>query len=215
MIFSTTWGFQAVIVTVRLSTGEICPLTPLGMTKESYSLLCWKSGVIIGSRASLNSSPCLVAKKVDSNDPWVVLQEDLQSKLEPNVHEALANLEQLELKFDPKNYPNGKPESPVQCESVLVRKKGSTEPQPTILIPHGGPHSSMLQLYAPSAAQLASMGASLLIVNFRGSLSYGTDFTMALPGHVGQVDVEDCMQALDVAIEKGLNSKIFLFHKPS
>eukprot|EP00210_Caulerpa_lentillifera_P004222 g4027.t1 len=204
VVLSAEWGFQAVIISARLSTGEVSPLNPVGMTKESYNLLCSKSGVLIASRASLTSAPCLVARRVDSDDsPWIKLAKELQPTVELIVQEALETLEQHEIKFQPKNYPNGITESPVPCEAVIVKRKDASKPQPTILIPHGGPHSSMIQVYSATYVLLCSLGMTAVAVNFRGSINYGTDFTMALPGHVGTVDVEDCVQAIDECIAKG------------
>lgn len=78
-----------------------------------------------------------------------------------------------------------------------------TGPRPTVIALHGGPHGNVFQAYPPGWMVSLSMGIGFLTVNFRGSLAYGTDFTMALPGHIGNVDVKDCKQALDIAIEKG------------
>lgn len=203
IILSCEWGFQAVIITIKLSTGEVTALNPIGMTKETYSLLCFKSGVIIASRSSLTSAPRLVARRINGDAPWTELDKSLQPQIEMIVQEALESLEQHEIKFQPKNYPNGIPESPVLCEAVVVRRKDAEKAQPTMLIPHGGPHSAVLQGYNPLVALLCSSGITVLTVNFRGSTNYGTDFTMALPGQIGTVDVEDCMQALDESIEKG------------
>jgi len=76
-------------------------------------------------------------------------------------------------------------------------------PQPTLLTMHGGPHTQMVQFYAPSLAYYISMGVAVVNVNYRGSTGYGTDFTMALPGYISTVDVEDCIQAVRLAVDKG------------
>lgn len=44
---------------------------------------------------------------------------------------------------------------------------------------------------------------AVLIPNFRGSTGYGQAFLDALPGFVGQRDVQDCMGACQAAAAKG------------
>ena len=59
------------------------------------------------------------------------------------------------------------------------------------------------------------MGAAYITPNYRGSRGYGTEFTMALPGHIGTVDVEDCMKALSIAIDKGMATCLMLLCSPT
>lgn len=203
ILLSSEWGFQLVIIVITLSTGEVCPLNPIGMTKESFSLLCFKSGVAIACKESLISSPCVVARRIEGEAPWTQMDNDLQPKVETSVWKALENLEQHEIKFLPKKSPNTSMESPVMCEAVAIRTKNASELQPAVFIPHGGPHVSVKQNYNPLYVLLCSMGMTVLTVNYRGSRAYGTDFLMALPGHIGELEVEDCIQSIDIAIEKG------------
>ena len=45
------------------------------------------------------------------------------------------------------------------------------------------------------------MGLNLLIVNYRGSLGYGNEFLNSLLGNIGQHDVDDCYNLLDLALK--------------
>ena len=54
-----------------------------------------------------------------------------------------------------------------------------------------------------SLAFLASLGYTVVLVNFRGSTGFGEENIQSLPGRVGANDVADCIAALDAAIAKG------------
>lgn len=46
------------------------------------------------------------------------------------------------------------------------------------------------------------LGYAVLLVNFRGSIGSGKASVDFLPGKVGTADVEDCIQAVDVALKE-------------
>lgn len=49
---------------------------------------------------------------------------------------------------------------------------------------------------------MLDMGINLLIVNYRGSLSYGYKSMSELIGKAGIVDVEDCINLINKSFEK-------------
>ena len=51
---------------------------------------------------------------------------------------------------------------------------------------------------------LASAGFSVLIINYRGSSGYGTDFASAILRNVGAVELSDLQDGIDHAIGLGL-----------
>ena len=231
VLVTTLVGFQAVIVAIHLDSGDVTTLTPVGMTSPSYALRYHCDGIMIAVRTSFTMPPQLVARRIDSDHEWKLLSRGLQPEVEPCVLEALEDLEQIQIKFQPDHYPAGRPDSPVDCEAILVRKKNWTGintrhihtisfvvsqlsitsgPRPAVLTMHGGPHGSVFQRYTPSVVLQLSMGAAFITPNYRGSLGYGTEFTMALPGHVGTVDVEDCMKSLSIAIDRGVATSLML-----
>ncbi|KAJ4847109.1 hypothetical protein Tsubulata_040644 [Turnera subulata] len=77
---------------------------------------------------------------------------------------------------------------------------------PLIVMLHGGPHSVSLSSYSGPLAFLSSIGYSLLIVNYRGSLGFGEEALQSLPGKIGSQDVNDVLTAIDHAIGIGLAS---------
>lgn len=69
---------------------------------------------------------------------------------------------------------------------------------PVIMVPHGGPHSTMTTAYFHAYAFLAyQLGAAVVHVNYRGSPGYGQDSIHSLPGLCGKNDVADMMTALN------------------
>ncbi|XP_022760213.1 acylamino-acid-releasing enzyme isoform X2 [Durio zibethinus] len=89
-------------------------------------------------------------------------------------------------------------------EAIFVSSKKNDAPDPLIVVLHGGPHSVSLSSFSKSLAFLSSIGYSLLIVNYRGSLGFGEEALQSLPGKVGSQDVNDVLTAIDHVIEKGL-----------
>jgi len=87
-------------------------------------------------------------------------------------------------------------------DAVLVEP---SEPRPgLILLLHGGPHSVSTTAYDPRVAFLTrETHCAVLLVNYRGSLGFGSQELRSLPGKVGEQDVQDCVAALRVAQEAG------------
>jgi dipeptidyl aminopeptidase/acylaminoacyl peptidase len=72
----------------------------------------------------------------------------------------------------------------------------SLDPLPIVLIPHGGPHSAFSAGFSVYLATLVACGFAVLAVNYRGSTGFGQESLTSLLGHIGEIDVADCMQAL-------------------
>ncbi|PHT38968.1 hypothetical protein CQW23_22541 [Capsicum baccatum] len=75
---------------------------------------------------------------------------------------------------------------------------------PLIVVLHGGPHCVSLSSFSKSSSFLCSLGFSLLIVSYRGSLGFGEEAVQSLPGRAGSQDVNDVLVAVDYVIGKGL-----------
>ena len=46
------------------------------------------------------------------------------------------------------------------------------------------------------------MGYAVILANYRGSLGFGRQLQMQLPGNVGRLDVRDCVAALESGMKK-------------
>ncbi|EFH61800.1 hypothetical protein ARALYDRAFT_898795 [Arabidopsis lyrata subsp. lyrata] len=76
-------------------------------------------------------------------------------------------------------------------EAIYVSCSKSEKCDPLVVVIHGGPHSLSPTSFSNNLAYLSSIGNSLLIVNYRGSLGFGEDALQSLPGKVGS---QVCMQ---------------------
>ncbi|CAN0857320.1 Acylamino-acid-releasing enzyme [Linum grandiflorum] len=93
---------------------------------------------------------------------------------------------------------------PYEAIYVSCTSKKSDQLDPMIVVLHGGPHSVSVSSFSRNLAFLTSLGYSLLIVNYRGSLGFGEEALQSLPGKIGTQDVNDVLAAIDYAIDKGL-----------
>jgi len=75
---------------------------------------------------------------------------------------------------------------------------------PTMLVPHGGPHTAYSTQYVMSMSFMVACGFNIITVNYRGSTGFGEDSLQSLPGRIGEQDVKDCMSALKAASNKGM-----------
>lgn len=96
-------------------------------------------------------------------------------------------------------------ENPIKTfEATLIGpNRECNAPRPTLLVPHGGPHSAYSTQFIPSISFLAACGYNVLTVNYRGSTGFGEPSLQSLPGNIGSADVQDCMSALQHFIKEG------------
>jgi acylaminoacyl-peptidase len=64
---------------------------------------------------------------------------------------------------------------------------------------HGGPHSSGISGFSLLTSLLSLCNLAVLIINYSGSLGFGEDSLESLLGRVGELDLEDCRQAINSA----------------
>lgn len=88
-------------------------------------------------------------------------------------------------------------------DALLVEPVQTHKPG-LILFAHGGPHSISTTAFDHRIQFLVrSTDCAVLLVNYRGSLGFGRQALESLPGHIGSQDVEDCMAALEAALDTG------------
>ncbi|XP_072276383.1 acylamino-acid-releasing enzyme [Pyxicephalus adspersus] len=86
----------------------------------------------------------------------------------------------------------------LEYESIFMRPQNILRESliPLVVFPHGGPHSAFVSEWMLFPAVLCKMGFAVQLVNYRGSLGFGQDSIMCLPGRVGDQDVKDVQNAV-------------------
>ena len=125
-----------------------------------------------------------LADKSISFTPTVAAQTTLSDEPLPSTFEPTYTYEEVSLGLAP---------SP---ECTLLLPNGITNP-PLVVTPHGGPHSVSPCSWSAVNAWMCARGWAVLAVNYRGSVGYGREYLDALPGNIGEMDVADCVTALD------------------
>jgi dipeptidyl aminopeptidase/acylaminoacyl peptidase len=93
-------------------------------------------------------------------------------------------------------------------EAFVIRplERGTGGPAPTVVEIHGGPHGWHPQsVFLPFYQCLAASGYAVLLVNPRGSQSYGEEFSYGCVGDWGGGDFDDLMDVVDAFVDKGVS----------
>ena len=77
-------------------------------------------------------------------------------------------------------------------------------PFPAILETHGGPEYAVTEEFSPSAQAWLDHGFAYLIINFRGSTTFGRAFQEQIWGNLGYWEVEDMAAARDWLVDQGV-----------
>ncbi|QQX82430.1 S9 family peptidase [Shewanella sp. KX20019] len=89
----------------------------------------------------------------------------------------------------------------------LTLPVGKTSNLPTVVIPHGGPHTRDYWGYNAQVQLLASKGYAVVQVNFRGSTGYGESFKEAGYKQWGAKIQDDILLATQYAVQTGVADK--------
>uniref|UniRef100_A0A8C9V7I8 Acylamino-acid-releasing enzyme n=1 Tax=Scleropages formosus TaxID=113540 RepID=A0A8C9V7I8_SCLFO len=191
------------ILEVDITTGNVSTLTSKS-DMGSWTLLTIIRDLMVVSCSSPNCPPSLrvgFLPAVGSEEPvnWVTLEE---SPSLPDIHWEV-------LSFTPPPEQDNTKYPGLDFEAIFLKPKNVKEGTklPLIVIPHGGPHSVFVAEWLLSSAVLCKMGFCMLLVNYRGSIGYGQDSILSLPGNVGDQDVKDVQHALESLLKSGLIDK--------
>ncbi|KAK6161473.1 hypothetical protein DH2020_004854 [Rehmannia glutinosa] len=233
MVLSCVWGSSQTILSVNVLSGQVSRISP-DKSNSSWDILALDGDNIIAGypdsvSTTLNNLVFFTVFKVCSSPVNIpeVKYGSLVGKISPDAkwswldvlcpttkssEKALSLL--ASLSFDVMKIPvrdvseNLTKGASKPFEAIYVSSKSkSRKPDvhdPLIVILHGGPHSVSLSSFSKSSAFLASLGYSLLIVNYRGSLGFGEEALQSLPGKIGSQDVNDVLTAIDYAIDNRL-----------
>jgi acylaminoacyl-peptidase len=210
VVMDSQWRHASAIITVDTMTGQVNRISPAPPAMASWQLLDVYNDMIV-ARMSDPSTPDVLMTAKSSNGTWIweSIRVAVPEPLHVDVEQALGRIDYCLLATPARPLESTTSSYPPTVETIvisdqLVSDSGQVSPRPTVLVPHGGPHGAFTTSYVMYYSFLASLGYTVLMVNFRGSTGYGEDFVQALPGHVGKYDVGDCIAALEAACEAGL-----------
>lgn len=210
MVLSSMWGSTLAILSVDILSGQVSRISP-NNSNSSWDIFGLDGDRIIAVSSSPIDVPdikygILAGNTTDPNWSWLDVVSPT-TKCSEQVSSCLASLhfdiKKIPVKDASENLPKGA-SKPIEAIYVSSKSRKSDSPDPLIVILHGGPHSASLSNFSKPSAFLASLGYSLLIVNYRGSLGFGEEALQSLPGKIGSQDVYDVLNAIDFAIDKGL-----------
>ncbi|XP_006356048.1 acylamino-acid-releasing enzyme isoform X1 [Solanum tuberosum] len=211
MILSSIWGSTQVIISVNVISGNISRISP-GDSSFSWNMLALDGDNIIAVCSSPVDVPAIkygsLARKasVETSWSWLDISSPI-SRCSEKVTSLLSSRQfsimRIPVRDISENLTKGA-SKPYEAIFVSSKTQSCNVCDPLIVVLHGGPHSVSLSSFSKSLAFLSSLGYSLLIVNYRGSLGFGEEAVQSLPGKIGSQDVNDVLAAIDHVIEKGL-----------
>uniref|UniRef100_A0A8C9ZEU3 Acylamino-acid-releasing enzyme n=1 Tax=Sander lucioperca TaxID=283035 RepID=A0A8C9ZEU3_SANLU len=163
----------------------------------SWCLLNIERDLMVVSCSSPNCPP---TRDSQEEVVWVTLEDS----------QTLPDIDWQILTFTPPPEQDNSLYPGLDFEALLIKPKEVKDVKlPLIVTPHGGPHSVIVADWLLSSSVLCRMGFAILLVNYRGSIGYGQDSILSLPGNVGTQDVKD----VQFAVESVLKGDEFDMHK--
>ena len=83
----------------------------------------------------------------------------------------------------------------IECRLLFPPGFDAAARYPLVVDIHGGPHGAFYDTFEPAQQVVATAGYLVLLVNPRGSSTYGADFTVAVQEDWGGEDYQDIMAA--------------------
>ncbi|KAI2809462.1 hypothetical protein BLOT_000611 [Blomia tropicalis] len=171
-----------------------CFMKPLPFHHESCDVLDVENNWITAVGSSINYLPnaylCNLNEVSDdfTNLQWMPIEDEDSKKL-TKIH------------FETFSFPSRDfPDKLVNCIFTSPVDMVKT-PGPTMIMPHGGPHSITPACYYRSIAQYTELGLKTVLVNYVGSLGVDDEYVNALLGNVGTSDVHDVYDSIQYVIK--------------
>ncbi|KAH1136031.1 hypothetical protein AAZX31_10G001200 [Glycine max] len=213
LVIASIWHSSQVLLSINVLSGELLRITPAD-SNFSWSLLALDGNNILAVSSSPVDVPQIkygaIVKKAANNKEWS--WSDVANpifKCSDKVRSLISSLTFSIMKISVKDISASLTKGasqPYEAIFVSSKTKKSDALDPLIVVLHGGPHTVSLSSFSKPLAYLSSLGYSLLIVNYRGSLGFGEEALQSLPGKAGSQDVNDVLTAIDHVINLGLAS---------
>uniref|UniRef100_A0A4W6F251 Acylamino-acid-releasing enzyme n=1 Tax=Lates calcarifer TaxID=8187 RepID=A0A4W6F251_LATCA len=194
LIIAVFWDCTNVFIS--LSNDVLC--FPAESDVGNWCLLNIERDLMVVSCSSPNCPPSLRVGFLPPRDSqeevvWVTLED---SQVLPDICWQI-------LTFTPPPDQDNSQYPGLDFEALLIKPKEVKDgvTLPLIVSPHGGPHSVVVADWLLSASVLCRMGFAILLVNYRGSLGFGQDSILSLPGNVGNQDVKDVQFAVESVLK--------------
>ncbi|CAL1411228.1 unnamed protein product [Linum trigynum] len=210
IVLNSVWGSSEVILSVNISSGDLTRISPSDSNAAWRALTLNDDNIIAVSSSPVDLPEIKYGYKEVQGDAWnwssvrspmIKCSERVKSLLSSREF----NILKIPVKDVSANLTKGA-SKPYEAIHVSRTSKKYGQLDPLIVFLHGGPHAVSLSSFSKNIAFLASLGYSLLIVNYRGSLGFGEEALQSLPGKIGTQDVNDVLAAIDHAIDKGFAS---------
>jgi len=91
------------------------------------------------------------------------------------------------------------PETNEMCQYIALAPSHQKDIRCILIYPHGGPHSCFTTSFDCPKIIFALLGYFVILINYRGSTSFGQHSILKLVGKCGELDVSDCIQSLEHA----------------
>ncbi|CAM9158341.1 unnamed protein product [Lampetra planeri] len=187
------------LLMVDISTGSVTSLTSESDI-GNWCLLTIERDLMVVSCSSPSRPPSLRVGFLPPRDSqedmvWVTLEDS----------QTLPDIDWQILTFTPPPEQENSQYPGLDFEALLIKPKEVKDgvKLPLVVTPHGGPHSVIVADWLLSSSVLCRMGFAILLVNYRGSLGYGQDNILSLPGNVGTQDVKDVQFAVESVLKGG------------
>ncbi|KAM3356455.1 hypothetical protein P3S68_023169 [Capsicum galapagoense] len=191
MILSSAWGSTLVILTVDVLSGDVSRISP-STSEFSWYVLTLDGDNIIAVCSSPVDVPeikygYLVNASNNTKWNWLDISSPI-TKCSEKVRSLLSSKEfcimLIPVKDVSENLTKGA-KKPYEAIFASSKSKKHDACDPLIVVLHGGPHCVSLSSFSKSSSFLCSLGFSLLIVSYRGSLGFGEEAVQSLPGRAG------------------------------
>lgn len=187
------------LLMVDINTGHVSSVTSKSDV-GNWCLLNIVRDLMVVSCSSPNHPPFLRVGFLPPKDSeeevvWVTLEDS----------EILEDIDWKVLTFTPPPEQENSQYPGLDFEALLIKPKQLKDGAklPLVVMPHGGPHSVFVADWFLSSSAMCRMGFASLLINYRGSLAFGQDSVLSLPGNVGKQDVKDVQFAVESVLKSG------------
>lgn len=201
---TTQWRSVTAVVAVELNSGRVTRVTPAN--GASWSVVAAGNGWVLVQESSPSNPGHLLAAHIhprEAADPgaWCWSHLPLPGSTEAVPQQVREQLERVGVEVMRLQPSVGSRDVPF--EAVVLHRTDKPGPRPTILFPHGGPHSAYAAQFFMPLSFMVSLGYTVVLLNYRGSTGFGEASIQSLPGHISTHDVQDCWDSLQEAVKRG------------